>query len=174
MKWFKKTDPVLKDWQLKLLENPLVRKEEFLDKLDIKYWSKQNEFQFKSRLERYTRFSSSEMCDINLDIFENVQYVDIPNMDYLSHYLINNDGTYYLFEHKCGRASFILYEIEYNTQLFEYNESKDEYEFTGRSISDLREDVCKMIFGIRLKEQKFIHEFLENFLDRKINLKNKI
>lgn len=46
--WFKKTEPVLKDWQLKLLENPLVRKEEFLEKADINYLYKQDEFQFKS------------------------------------------------------------------------------------------------------------------------------
>lgn len=134
-----------------------------------------------NHLERYTKFSSSEMCDINLDIFENVQYLDIPNVDYLSHYLINNDGSYYIFEQKCGRAFFRVYELEYQhgynggyENTLYYNESTDLYEFKGKWINELDEDIMKILFTIRLKEQKFIHEFLENFLDRKINLKNKI
>ena len=85
MSWLKtKEDPILKDWQLKLLEDENVMKDEFLKHCSIKKLSEMNELSYKHSLKFYTKFSYEEQCDFWMDkVFEGVYELDINNADYL-------------------------------------------------------------------------------------------
>jgi hypothetical protein len=166
---FKKENPILKDWQVHLLENENVRKEEFIQKYGIDNISKMDKGSFEYSLKFHTKFSSSEQCDVDLGrTFEGVYEIDIPNADYLSHYLIYDNGPYYLFENKCGRADFTVSRIdESNLDMITYDEVNDRYTLNDDKIRR-KSEYC---FGIRLTNIEFIHEFLENLLGRKIEFK---
>ncbi len=154
----------LEEWQTKLLTNPNVRVKEFLARYGIDKLSKMNEHSFKYHLEFHTKFTNSEQCQFYMDrVFESVYYIDISNPDYLSHYLIYDDGEYWMFENKCGRASYCVYRLDHSH--VDYDERSDTYTFIGK-----RRDT-EIAFSIRLFDVEFTHQFLENLLDRKVEFK---
>ncbi len=175
---FKKEEPSLKDWQLKLINGGYsniinIRVDEFIEKYTIEKLSEMDETTFKYCLQFHTKFSYNEQCDVQLDrVFEGVYDLDIPNADYLSYYLVNDDGTYYLFSNKCGRASFMVYKIDQSDGIINYDENSDKYTFIDKNIPrGSIWDEIEYVFSIRLKNVEFIHEFLQNFLDRNIDFK---
>lgn len=161
----------MKDWQIKLMENPLVNKEGFITHYGEDYLSKLEEFTFKHVLEFYTKFSWNEQCEVTLDkVFEGFYDLDIPNNNYHSYVLIPHEGDYYLFENKMGRASYSVYKIDYDSDLYQninYNDNNDTYSLDGK----IEWDKINYVFNIRLKDMKFIYEFFENFLQRPLELK---
>jgi hypothetical protein len=170
--WIKKEEPILKDWQIKLLDGKNVRKDDFIKSYSIEKASKMDENTFKYSLEFHTKFGYSEQCDVWLDrTFEGVYDLDISNADYLSHFLIPYEDDYFLFINKCGRSHFTVYRLDYNTELIEYDDKSDTYRSTKDQWN--REDWEKVpyVFNIRLKEVEFIKEFLENLLQRNLEYK---
>lgn len=162
----------LKDWQLKLLEGKNIRKDELLSENDISMLVNMDESTFKRRIEFYTKYSSSEQCDIWMGkVFEGVYELDISNPDYLSHFLIPYEDEFFLFINKCGRSHFTVYKLDYNTDLIEYDENSDHYKSVKSHWN--REDWEKVqyVFSIRLKDIEFIKEFLENLLQRNIEFR---
>lgn len=173
MRLFKKKTYELQEWQTELLENPLVDKEKFLKEFTPKKISKMDKLSFKHCLEFYTKFSYNETCEFYPDkAFEGVYELDIPNADYLSHYLIQDrDSTYYIFENKCGRANFIFHIVDpSDAEFLDYDEEKDKY----KPINSSREFWNKIgnnSFSMRLKDLPFAHQFLENLIQQPIKLK---
>lgn len=160
---------LLKDWQLNLINNENVDRESLLKGKNFKDMSTWKESELKHELSKHTKFNYDETCDFWINqVFEGFYYVDIPNADYYSHYLIEVHGDYYIFENKCGRANYAVYLIE-KTGVIEYDEKNDSYKCNY--TSNLWEDDIKFLFSIRLKDIKFTHEFLENFLSRRVTFK---
>lgn len=162
----KKEEPILKDWQLKLLDGRNVRKGDFIKSYTIEKASKMDEHTFKHCLEFHTKFGHSEQCDVWLDrVFDGFYDLDVPNADYLNHTIIWEDGEYYIFQNKCGRSHFLVYKIQSNDDIIDYNESQDKYTLVDK---DRFYKEKEYVFSIRLKNIEFIHEFMENLLQRNI------
>ncbi len=154
----------LKEWQAKLLNNPNVRVKEFLAHYGIDKLSEMDEHTYKYCLEFHTKFAYSEQCQFWMDkVFEDVHYVDISNADYLSHFIIYDDGEYWMFENKCGRASYCVYRLDHTH--IEHDETLNKYKFIG-SWKDI-----EVAFCIRLYDVEFTHQFLENLLDKRVEFK---
>jgi hypothetical protein len=158
---------------MKLLENPLVDKNKFIEKYSIKKISQMDGPSFKYSLEFFTRFSYDETCEFYPDkAFEGVYELDIINADYLSYYLIQDtDSMYYIFSNKCGRANFTFYIVDSSDADFlDYDEEKDKY----KPIKDRKlfwDAVGDNSFSMRLKDLSFTHQFLENLIQQPIKLK---
>lgn len=173
MRLFKKKTYELPEWQTKLLENPLVDKNKFIENYSIKKISQMDGPSFKYCLEFFTRFSYNETCEFYPDkAFEGVYELDILNADYLSYYLIQDtDSMYYIFSNKCGRANFTFYIVDSSDADFlDYDEEKNKY----KPIKDRKlfwDKVGNNIFSMRLKELPFTHQFLENLIQSPIKLK---
>ena len=173
MRLFKKKTYELPEWQMKLLENPLVDKNKFIEKYSIKKISQMDGPSFKYCLEFFTRFSYNETCEFYPDkAFEGVYELDVPNADYLSYYLIQDtDSMYYIFSNKCGRANFTFYIVDSSDADFlDYDEVKDKYKpIKNRKL--FWDAVGDNSFSMRLKDLSFTHQFLENLIQEPIKLK---
>jgi hypothetical protein len=169
--WIKKKEkPVLNYWQITLLNAKNVRKEDFINHYGIQKISEMSEHSFKYLLEFYTKFGHNEQCDVYLDkVFEGFYNLDIPNVDYLSHSIYCDDGEFYIFENKCGRANFLVYKIDPNDDIINYDEKQDKYSLVNR---DRFYKEKTYLFNIRLKDINFIHEFMENLFQKNIEFKN--
>jgi hypothetical protein len=155
----------LQEWQSKMLTNPNVRVKEFLAHYGIDKISKMDEFTFKHSLSHHTKFSYDEQCQFWMDkVFECVYYVDYSNPDLLSHFLIYDDGEYWVFENKMGRASYCVYRLDHRH--IEYDDRVDKYTF----IANWKRQI-ETTFYIRLYDVEFAHQFLENILDRRVEFK---
>ncbi len=119
----------------------------------------------KDRIDQ--KYSYNEQCDIWIsDVFEGVYSIsDGPNRD--KHYhVIYDDGSYYIFENKSGRAQYSVYRTE--SGVIEYNDILDRCSFSDRED---RWEGVDHIFDIRLKNVEFIKDFLENLLGRDFEFK---
>lgn len=155
----------LHEWQVKMLNNPNVRVKEFLAHYGIDKLEDMNESTFKRCLSFHTKFTYDEQCQFWMDkVFEGVYYVDFSNADLLSHFLIYDDGEYWVFENKMGRASYCVYRLDHRH--IEYDDIRDKYTFI-----DSWKKKIDATFYIRLYDVEFTHQFLENLLDRRVEFK---
>jgi hypothetical protein len=173
MRLFKKKTYELPEWQTKLLENPLVDKNKFIENYSIKKISKMDLESLKFSLKFFTKFSYEEQCEFYPDkVFEGVYELDIVNADYLSYYLIQDrDSMFYIFSNKCGRANFTFYIVDSPyADFLDYDEENDKYKpiknmkLFWNAVGDNR-------FSMRLKDLSFTHQFLENLIQEPIKLK---